>query len=110
MDVHINLLKHTLVPFSYGTDRPSSSDVPQIDYVPWRNTRIRITKGGQGLRTRPAVVTDVLCNQATPSGLKVQIQLTTLDAVNPFGTLVLDYDDVVVDGCVVFNHFGLLLI
>lgn len=98
--VHIDLLKRISEPFLHGTYRPRSNDVPQYDEVPWLGTNVTITKQGHPLRTRPGIIKDVLCRQATSSGLKVQVELTTLDAVAPFRRINLDYDDVVVTRCV----------
>ena len=105
MDVHVNLLKHSLVSFSYGNQEPRSSDILRSDFVPWKNTQVRIIKQGHAMRTRPGVVTDVLCNQATPSSLRIEVQLTVMGTVDPFRRLITDYDNVVVDGCVFFLFF-----
>ena len=107
--VHIDLLKRISEPFSHGTHRPRSNDIPQYDEVPWLETNITIAKQGHPLRTRPGIIKDVLCRQATSSGLKVQVELTTLDAVAPFRRIVLDYDDVVVTRYVVLKQLKLLL-
>lgn len=61
--------------------------------------RVRIIKQGHTMRTYTGVVTDVLCNQKTPSGLRIEVQLTVLGWVHPFKRLTMDYDDVVVDRC-----------
>ena len=103
-DVHVNLLKCIPVPFSYGTQPSSSSSDPlPSDKVPWLETKVVITKQSSALRTKKGIVKNVLCNQATPSGLRLEIELTSVDAVNPFRRLTLDYDDVVELRCVVLN-------
>jgi hypothetical protein len=43
----------------------------------------------------PGVVKDVICNQRTPSGLKVVVQITSLDPSAPFRIIIVDYDMVV---------------
>jgi len=91
-------------PFSHGMQPPLLNDVPRSDKVPWINTEIIIVKTGSPMRTFPGVVTDVLCNQATSSGLKVEVQLTILEAVGPFRRVILDYDDVVEARCVDLNQ------
>jgi hypothetical protein len=50
--------------------------------------------GRHPLKARRGIILDILCNQATPSGLKVCVELTTLTA-SPFTCVVLDYDYVV---------------
>ena len=96
------MLKRIVVPFSYGT-QPSSSDVLWSDKVPWLETRVIVTKQGSVWKTREGIIKNILCNQPTPSGLRVQIELTSLDAVNPFRHITLDYDDVVERRCVILN-------
>ena len=62
-----------------------------------------VSKRSSVLRTKKGIVKNVLCNQATPSGLWLEIELTSVDAVNPFRRVTLDYDDVVELRCVVLN-------
>jgi len=101
IEVHNNLLKCISEPFSHGMQPPRSNDIPRSDKVPWIKTHITIAKNGHPLRTCPGIIKDVLCRQKTSSGLKVEVELTTLDAVSPFRRIILDYDDVVVTRCVV---------
>ena len=53
-----------------------------------------VITGQHSERTRLATVKDVLCNQPTPSGLRVVVQKTCFDASTPFRQLTLDYDNV----------------
>jgi hypothetical protein len=43
----------------------------------------------------PGIIKDVLCNQPTQSGLRVEVQITSLDSTAPFRRIILDYDLVV---------------
>ena len=86
--------------------QPSSSTVLRSDKVPWLGTKVVVRKQGSVWKTKEGIVKDVLCNQATPSGLRVEIELTCLDAVNPFRHLILDYDDIVERRCVILNSLN----
>ena len=93
-DVHINLLKCVAAPFVLGTQQsPPQRSIPS-DKVPWLNTEIIITErhAWKGYR---GIILDVLCNQQTSSGLRVQVQLTSLNPNSPFQRILLDYDDIV---------------
>lgn len=91
--MHVNVLKHTTVPHVFGTQIHPSVAIPRSERPPWLGTNVIIT-GRHALRTRPAIIKDVLCNQPTESGLKVVIEITSLDPNAPFPRLVLDYDSV----------------
>jgi hypothetical protein len=41
------------------------------------------------------IVKDVLCGQTTKSGLRIAVQITHLDPVAPFKTVIVDFDEVV---------------
>ena len=56
-----------------------------------------------------ATVKDILCNQPTPSGLRVVVQMNHLDSTTPFRQLVLDYDSVVEARYSAFESVELLL-
>lgn len=68
--------------------------VSMSERIPWINTPVFIT-GRHPLRTCPGIVLGVLPGQQTPSGIRIEIQLTRLDSASPFRRLTLDYDDVV---------------
>jgi hypothetical protein len=93
LTLHVNVLKHIAVPHVFGTQIQPPSVIPKSEHVPWLGTNVVIT-GRHPLRTRPAIVKDVLCNQPTASGLKVVIEITSLDPNAPFPRLTLDYDSV----------------
>jgi hypothetical protein len=60
--------------------------------VPWINKEIIVVKDGHAFRTLKGIVKDVLCNQPTPSGLKLVIQM---NSIMSFQSITLDYDGVV---------------
>lgn len=60
--------------------------------VPWINKEIIVVKDGHAFRTLKGIVKDVLCNQPTPSGLKLVIQM---NSITSFQSITLDYDGVV---------------
>jgi len=99
LEVHMNLLSQIDAPFvlSHSLNElaslPRGPRLPKSDRVPWINTEIIITER-HAMKTYRGIVTDVLCNQATPSGLRVVVQLTSYDPTSPF-RLTLDYDGVV---------------
>lgn len=103
LDVHINSLKRIAVPLVLGTQQPRLQHTIRSDPVPWLNTEIIITErhARKGYR---GVILDVLCNQQTSSGLRVQVQLTTFDPNAPFPRMLLDYDDVIEARYAVFGH------
>ena len=92
-ETQVNVLKHTTVPHVLATQIEPASALPRSERVPWIGTNIIIT-GRHPLRTRQAIIKDVLCNQSTESGLMVVIELTSLDPNAPFPRLTLDYDNV----------------
>jgi len=68
--------------------------VPKCDQVPWIDMEIIIIQR-HAMKAHRAIVLDVLCNQPTPSGLRVHVWLTSYDPTAPFRRLTLDYDGVV---------------
>ena len=70
-------------------------NLSQANKVPWLDTSVIIIKAGHPYRGYSAAVKNVLTHQTTPSGLKVQIQLSHLDFTSPFWTLTVDYDDII---------------
>jgi hypothetical protein len=73
---------------------PTDLQKTQFHQVPWFRTEIMIV-GRHLLKARCGIVLDILCNQATPSGLRVCVELTTLNPASPFRHVVLDYDYIV---------------
>jgi hypothetical protein len=76
-----------------GTCPHPSVAIARSDRIPWINAEI-IIAGRHVEKTRLATVKDVLCNQPTPSGLRVVVQMKDLESTTPFRQLVLDYDSV----------------
>jgi hypothetical protein len=69
-----------------------------------------VITGRHAERNHLATVKDVLCNQPTPSGLRVVVQRTCFDVSAPFRQLTLDYDNVLEARYSVFESVELLLI
>ena len=92
--VPINLLKHSDVPKVLGLHPKHAGAIPHLERVPWINVPIVIAHG-HPMKGYPGIIKDVLCNQPTPSGLKVVVQITSLDPTAPFKYITLDYDHVV---------------
>lgn len=69
-----------------------------------------VITGRHAERNRLATVKDVLCNQPTPSGLRVVVQRTCFDVSAPFRRLTLDYDNVLEARYSAFESVELLLI
>ena len=84
------------MPFLH-TSSTYKADVPlfKADNVPWIGIDVIITKLRSPLKGYGGIVKDVLCGQDTASGLKIIIQLASLDVVSPFKLKVVDYDDVI---------------
>ncbi len=91
--VEINLLKHATVPKALGLHPKHADTIPHSGRAPWINTEILITHGP--LKGTPGIIIDVLCNQSTPSGLRVVVQITSFNPNAPFQRAVMDYDFVV---------------
>lgn len=92
--VPINLLKHSDVPKVLGLYPKHAGAIPRSEKVPWINVEIVIAQG-HPMKGHRGIIKDVLCNQSTPSGLKVVVQTTYLDPTAPFKYITLDYDHVV---------------
>jgi hypothetical protein len=89
---HLNLLKISDVPHILSVPPEKMGPIiPRSDPVPWLNMEVLIVDR-HPLKGWKAIIKDVLCNQATTSGLKVVI---SYEASIPFKTYVLDYDNVV---------------
>jgi hypothetical protein len=86
-------LKPTTAPHTLGKCPHPSVAIARFDRVPWINAEVIIT-GRHAEKTRLATVKDVLCNQPTPSGLRVVVHMKYLESTTPFKQLVLDYDSV----------------
>ena len=56
--------------------------------------KYRVCKG-HPLKGQIAVVTDMLCGQGTPSGLKLVVQLICFNPSSLYKKVTLDYDDIV---------------
>jgi hypothetical protein len=91
--VNINLLKRCDVPSIFGLHPKHTSAIPHSKKVPWINVEIVIAQG-HPMKGYPGVVKDITCNQPTPSGLQVVVQITSLDPSAPFKCITVDYDHV----------------
>ena len=92
--VPINLLKHSDVPIVLALHPKHASAISRSERVPWINMEIIIIQG-HSMKGYQGIVKDVLCNQSTPSGLQVVVQITSLDPTSPFKHITVDYDYVV---------------
>jgi hypothetical protein len=95
LETHINLLKLASTVHVLGR-RPEehTGSIPGSGRVPWINTSI-IISDRHALKGNFGIVKDVLPNQPTASGLKVQVELTTFDSTMSLRRLILDYDGVI---------------
>jgi hypothetical protein len=100
LPVHINLLKRSTPPFVLGTQARHFHDTQRFDHVPWIHTEVIIIAEHHPWRTHRAVIKDILCNQKTPSGLRVAVQLKSSISSD---SILLDYDDVLEAKYVVLN-------
>jgi hypothetical protein len=91
--VFLNVLRHATVPVVLGVPPENPGAIRRHEKVPWIGTEVVIGLG-HASKGRPGIVKDVLCNQSTPSGLQVVIQITSLDSNAPFRQLTLDFDHV----------------
>jgi hypothetical protein len=89
--VHVNLLKHATVPHVLGTHPLGEDAIGLSERVPWINKEVIVVKDGHAYRTLKGIVKDVLCNQLTPSGLRLVVQMNMM----AFPSIILDYDGVV---------------
>ena len=92
--VQINVLKHSDAPNVLGLHLKHAGVIPPSERVPWINVEI-VTARGHPMKGYPGIIKDVLCNQPTPSGLRVLVQITSLDSTAPHRNITLDYDHVV---------------
>jgi len=90
----MNLLKHSDVPHVLGLHLEHAAPIPHSERVPWIDVEIVITHG-HAMKGYAGVIKDVLCNQRTASGLRVLVQITSLDPTAPFKRIPVDYDHVV---------------
>ena len=91
-DVSINLLKLATVPHVLGTCPQDECAIRWTERVPWINKEIIVIKDRHVFQTLKGIVKDVLCNQPTPSGLRVVVQMNSIMA---FPSITLDYDGIV---------------
>ena len=91
--MHVNLLKHATVPHVLGTHPLDEDAIGRSEWAPWINEEVIVVANGHPFWTLLGIVKDVLCDQPTPSGLRVVVQMNSIMA---FPTIPLDYDGVVV--------------
>ena len=92
LEVSVNLLKCAIVLHVFGMYSQSEGVIGQSERVPWINREVIVVKDGHAFRTLKGIVKDVLCNQPTPSGLRLVVQMNSMMA---FPSITLDYDGVV---------------
>jgi hypothetical protein len=91
-DVSINLLKRATVPLVLGKHPQGEGAIGRYERIPWIDKEIIVIEDGHMFRTLKGIVKDVLCNQPTPSGLKLVVQMNSI-MIHP--SITLDYDGVV---------------
>ena len=67
---------------------------PRSTPVPWIGKEVFIS-GQHFMKGQKAIIMDVLANHPTSSGLRIEIQSSTLYVVAPFRRMTINYDDVV---------------
>ena len=88
----VNFLKPATIPHVLGTQPQDESPIGRFERAPWINKEIIVVTDGHVFRTLRGIIKDVLCNQPTPSGLRVVVQMHSFMA-SP--SITLDYDGVV---------------
>ena len=88
------LVEHLGSPYS-PEDLALPATLAGKDHIPWKGVKILITKQGEQRKGEPAVVDNVLCNQDTPSGLKINVQFMNYNPNMPFQKALFDYDDII---------------
>jgi hypothetical protein len=91
--VNVNVLQHTTVPMVLGIHPKYPGAILRSARVPWIDTKIVIGHG-HACKGYLGIVKDVLCHQPTSSGLRLVIQITSVDPNAPFRQLTVDYDHV----------------
>jgi hypothetical protein len=91
-DVSVNLLKHATVPHVFGTHPQDGGAIGRSEQVPWINNEVLVIAHGNPYRQQRGIVKDVICNQPTPSGLRVVVQMNSILATP---NILFDYDGVV---------------
>ncbi|KDR66862.1 hypothetical protein GALMADRAFT_1134743 [Galerina marginata CBS 339.88] len=104
LEIHVNLLKQQPEPFVQTSHLPISdrlaSGLPlpdggslRADKTPWFGIQVTITRGP--FKGFYATVKNVLVNQTTSSGLKVEVRLSHISGSRPFPQELVDYDDII---------------
>lgn len=83
------------MPFVLSVQSQNPSMSTEKDHVPWKGVKVLIVKSGDQHKGETAVVDNVLCNQDTPSGLKILVQFQSYNPSTPFQKGLFDYDDIV---------------
>lgn len=90
-DVSINLLKRATVPHVLGKHPQGEGAIGRYERIPWIDKEVIVIEDGHMFRTLKGIVKDVLCNQPTPSGLRLVVQMNLII----HASITLDYDGVV---------------
>jgi hypothetical protein len=100
--VHANILRPIAAPFVLGEHQGDATAISPARRVPWIDIEIIII-GAHAQKGYSGVIKDVLCNQLTPSGLRVVIQITSpVEATAPYRQVIVDYDRVLEARWVIF--------
>jgi hypothetical protein len=89
----LNLLRRATAPVVLGVPPKNPGSIPRNAKVPWIGTEV-VIGAGHASKGYPGIVKDVLCNQPTSSGLRLEIQITSFDSNAPFRHVILDFDHV----------------
>lgn len=93
---HRNWLKIEEVPFLHASLTSNAVGHRRYDVqVPWIGIEVVVIKAHHVWRGSQAIVKDVINNQLTASGLKVEVELARYGPSDTFRRLILDHEDVV---------------
>jgi hypothetical protein len=76
-------------------DSSTAAMLTHKDHNPWKGIKVLVVKQGEQRKGEPAIVDNVLCNQDTPSGLRINVQFINHNPNNPIQKALFDYDDIV---------------
>jgi hypothetical protein len=81
---------------AHSSDERNPSDMlTQGGHVSWKGVKVLVVKRWEQRKGEPAVIDEVLCNQDTPSGLKILVQFINYNPSMPMQKGLYDYDDIV---------------
>jgi len=80
-------------PLSSDEQLVISAELSRKDTMPWIRRRVLVSKDGHPFKGYAAEVINVLPRQPTPSGLRIEVQITSYNPSVPYPKVILDYDD-----------------